>query len=176
VSLFKRGNTWWVNLFHDGIRYQHSTGTTNRKQAQKVLDKLKKEFNDRRFQLVESDPTMTFGELAARFIASGSARKHHHYHLNFLLPFFSDFPALRLTKSLADEFRKARRSRNPAIKDASINRDLSVLRRILYWGVDERLLAANPLARMKMARERRTRRQVLSVTEEVSLLGGARDH
>ena len=37
-------------------------------------------------------------------------------------------------------------------------------------------LAANPLARMKMARERRTRRQVLSVAEEQLLLGAAKDH
>ena len=41
-----------------------------------------------------------------------------------------------------------------------------MLRHILYWGVDEQLLLANPLARLKMARERRTRRQVLSVAEE----------
>ena len=51
-----------------------------------------------------------------------------------------------------------------------------MLRHILYWAVDEQLLAANPLARLKMARERRTRRQVLSVAEEQMLLGGAKDH
>ena len=176
VSLFKRGKTWWVNLFREGIRYQYSTGTTNRNRAEKIADKFKEELNDERFQLVNADPTMTFGELAARFIASGSVRPHHLYHLNFLLPFFSEFPVLRITKSLTDEFRKARRSRNQAIKDATINRDLSVLRRILYWAVDEQLLAANPLARLKMARERRTRRQVLSVAEEELLLGAAKDH
>jgi integrase len=176
VSLFKRGNVWWSYLFCDGIRYQYSTGTSNRKQALKIEEKLKQELNDRRFLIVESDPTMTFGELAARFIAGGSVRPHHLYHLRFLLPFFSEVPLLRVTKSLADEFRKGRRTRNPAIKDASINRDLSVLRRILYWAVDERLLAANPLARLKMARERRTRRQVLSVAEEALLLGAAKDH
>jgi len=51
-----------------------------------------------------------------------------------------------------------------------------VLRHILYWGVDEQLLLANPLARLKMARERRIRRQVLSVTEEILLLAAAKDH
>src|SRR5579872_6464694 len=119
---------------------------------------------------------MTFGELAARFIASGSVRPHHLYHLKFLLPFFSEIPVLRVTKSLADEFRRRRGAVNKSIKDATINRDLSVLRHILYWGVDEQLLAANPLARLKMARERRTRRQVLSVPEEQPLLGSAKDH
>jgi integrase len=176
VSLLKRGNVWWVYLYRDGLRYQYSTGTTNRKRAEKIEDKLKQELNDRRFQIVEADPTMTFGELAARFISAGSVRPHHLYHLKFLLPFFSEFPVLRITKSLAEEFRKARRSRNPAIKDATINRDLSVLRHIMYWAVDEHLLAANPLARLKMARERRTRRQVLSVAEEALLLGAAKDH
>ena len=51
-----------------------------------------------------------------------------------------------------------------------------MLRHILYWGVDEQLIATNPLARMKMARERRTRRQVLSVAEEQLLLPAAKGH
>jgi integrase len=172
----KRGNVWWVYLYRDGSRFQYSTGTGNRKRAEKIEDKLKQELNDQRFQLVEADPAMTFGALAARFIASGSVRPHHLYHLKFLLPYFSDFPVLRITKSLAEEFRKKRHARNPAIKDATINRDLSVLRHILYWAVDEQLLAANPLARMKMARERRIRRQILSLAEEALLLGVAKDH
>jgi integrase len=119
---------------------------------------------------------MTFGELAARFIASGSVRPHHLYHLKFLLPFFSDAAVLRLTKAMADEFRCTRHARNPAIKDATVNRDLSVLRHVLYWAVDEQLIATNPLARLKMARERHTRRQVLSVAEEQLLLPVAKDH
>lgn len=176
MSLMKRGNVWWSFVSHHGIRYQRSTGTSNRKRAERIEAKFKQELNDRRFQIVESDPTLTFGELAARFIAGGSVRPHHLYHLGILLPFFSEFPALRITKSLTEEFRKARHTRNQGIKDASINRDLSVLRHILYWAVDEQLLAANPLARLKMARERRTRRQVLSVSEEALLLGTAKDH
>jgi integrase len=172
----KRGNVWWVYLYRDGKRFQYSTGTGNRKRAEKIEDRLKKELNDRRFQLVEADPSMTFGELAARFIASGSVRPHHLYHLKFLLPYFSDFVVVRITKSLADEFRKARHAWNPAIKDATINRDLSVLRHVLYWAVDEQLLAVNPLARMKMVRERRIRRQILSLAEEELLLGVATGH
>src|SRR5262249_37655382 len=96
----------------------------------------------------------------------------------FLLPFFGDIPILRISKSLAEEFRKKRRTWNPEhpTKDATINRDLSVLRRMLYWATDEKLITANPLARMKMAREPRTRRQILSVAEEQLLLRAARGH
>jgi len=175
VSLFKRGNVWWSYFFEDGIRHQSSTGTSNRKQAETIEAKLKEEVTNQRFHIVKADPTMTFGDLAARFLASGSVRPHHIYHLKFLLPFFADTAVLRVTKSLADEFRRQRQS-GTSTKDATVNRDLSVLRHILYWGVDEQLLLANPLARLKMARERRIRRQVLSVAEEISLLAAAKGH
>ena len=175
MSLFKRGNVWWAYLYQDGIRHQYSTGTANRRQAETIASKIREDLNKRRFQIMDADPDMTFGALAARFIASGSVRPHHLYHLKFLLPFFSEVPVLRITKSLADEFRKRRHAGN-SIKDATVNRDLSVLRHILYWAVDEQLVAANPLARLKMARERRTRRQVLSVAEEDLLLAAAKDH
>ena len=176
MSLFKRGEVWWGYFYKDGIRHQFSTGTANRRQAETIEAKQKEEINNQRFQIVETDRHMTFGELADRFVESGSVRKHHKYHLKFLRPCFSHIPVLRLTKSLAEEFRSARKNLNPAIKDATINRDLSVLRHILYWAVDEQLLLQNPLARMKMARERRTRRQVLSVAEEQMLLGTAKNH
>jgi integrase len=176
VSLFKRGDVWWSNLYKDGIRHQFSTGSSSHRQAETIEAKRKAELNNRRFQVVDVDPNITFGGVAARFVSSGSARPHHIYHLKFLLPCFSDIPVLRLTKSLAEDFRRARHSHNPAIKDATINRDLSVLRHVLYWAADEQLVTANPLARMKMARERRTRRQVLSLAEEQLLLPAAKDH
>ncbi len=175
MSLLKRGNVWWVYFYSEGVRHQQSTGTSNRRQAETIEAKLKEEVNNRRFQIVTADPTMTFGELAARFMASGSMRPHHIYHLRFLLPFFSETPVLRITKSMAEEYRRQRHIAK-LVKDATVNRNLGVLRHILYWAVDEQLLAANPLARLKMVRERRTRRQVLSLAEEQLLLGTAQDH
>jgi integrase len=167
---------YWSYLYRDGVREQFSTGTCNRKDAQKIEDQRKREINDSRLQIVEYDREITMGAIAARFLASGSAHPHHQYHLNFLLGFFSDTPALRITKAMADEFRKKRKEFNPQIKDATINRDLSVLRHLLYWAVDEQLLAQNPLARLKMPAERRIRRQILSVAEEASLLAVAKGH
>ena len=178
MSLFKRGNVWWSYFFVDGVRHQQSTETANKKQAETIEQRLKEEVTARRFGLVQSDPHMKFGEVAAKFIASGIAKKHHLYHLKFLLPFFAEVPVLRLTKPMAEEFRRKRKAEpiTRPIKDATVNRDLSVLRHILYWAVDERLLEVNPLARLKMARERRTRRPVLSVAEEQLLLPAAPPH
>ena len=88
MSLFKRGDVWWSYFYKDGVRHQSSTGTANRRQAETIEAKFKEEVNNRRFQIIEADPNMEFGELAARFIAS-SVRPHPIYHLKFLLPFFS---------------------------------------------------------------------------------------
>jgi hypothetical protein len=52
VSLFKRGNVWWAYIYRDGIRHQYSTGTSNRKQAEKIEAKLREEVNNRRFLIV----------------------------------------------------------------------------------------------------------------------------
>jgi integrase len=175
VSLFKRGNIWWSYFYADGVRHQSSTGTPNRRQAEAIEAKLKEEVNNRRFQIVQADPHMKFGELAARYLASGSVRPYNAHHIKLLLPYFSEIPVLRLTKPLTDEYRRQRLA-NKAIKDATVNRDLSVLRHILYWGVDEQILVSNPLARLKMARERRMKRQVLSLAEEQSLLAAAAPH
>ena len=176
MSLYKRGGVFWSYLYRDGVRHAFSTGTGNRKDAQKIEDKRKQELNDARFQIAEYDPDITVGTIAARFIASGSAHAHHRYHLPFLLGFFSDTPALRVTKAMAEAYRKKRKQFNPNIKDATINRDLSVLRHILFWAVDEQLLVANPLARLKMPPERRVRRQILSIAEEEALLSVAKGH
>jgi site-specific recombinase XerD len=84
-------------------------------------------------------------------------------------------PVVRITKTTAADYRRKRQREKP-VSDATVNRDLSVLKHILYWGVDESLLAANPLARMKMVRERKTKRSVMSVEQEQKILATASEH
>src|SRR5437773_2038261 len=54
VSLLKRGAIWWTYFYVDGIRRQFSTGTTNRRKAERIEAQLKEEINDQRFGLVEA--------------------------------------------------------------------------------------------------------------------------
>ena len=67
MSLFKRGNVWWSYFYEDGVRHQSSTGTSNRKKAEAVEVRFREEVNNQRLGIVQSDPHMKFGELAARF-------------------------------------------------------------------------------------------------------------
>jgi integrase len=175
VSLFKRGNVWWTYFYIEGVRHQESTGATNRRQADAVATKLKAEANARRFQLVEYDPDLSVASLAARFLSDADPRPHHIWHLKSLLPYFGDIPIIRLNRNMGREYRVWRK-KHDEVTDATINRALSVLKHILYWGVDESLLQANPLARMAMVQERRIKRPVMSLDEEAQLLPVLPDH
>jgi integrase len=177
VTLWKRGNVWWSIYYVDGIRHQESTETGNKKLALKIEKKFLDEAAAQKFGVTEVkvDVDMTFDDLSARFLSDGEVRPHHVDRLKNLLPFFADIPLVRLSKGLTSDFRM-KRHKEKTVSDATINRDLSVLRHILYWGVEQLLIPANPLTRLRLARERRVRRPVLTLEEEMKLLAAAPEH
>lgn len=169
MSLLKRGTIWWSFLYVDGLRHQSSTGTSNKRQAEAIEQKLREDINARRFQVVTYDPKITVAALCARFMADPGYRPHHYFHIKAILPFFGDMQVIRLGRNHAAEFRAWRMSRKK-LTDATVNRSLSTLRHILYWAVDEQLIQANPLSRLKLVKERRLRRPVMTMAEEDAVL------
>ncbi len=175
MSLFKRGNVYWAYVWINGIRHHKSTGTPNRRKAELIEQQFKEELNLRRHHLKELEPNLTFGELAARFLANGDAKAWHLDRLKVLLPYFADIPISHISKSTAREYRKYRHKQRK-LSETTVNRDLEALRHLLYWALDEGVILANPLSRLKFERERRKKRPVLSLEEERLLLNAASPH
>lgn len=175
MSLFLRGAVYWTQFYVDGLRYQQSTGATSRKQAELIEKKLREEVQLRQHGVVRADPYVKFGELTAKFIANGAATQFHLGRLEQILPFFEQVPVLRITKGLANEYR-AWRQKQKDVSDATLNRDLACMRRILFWALDEGLISVNPLARLKLTPERRFKARVLGVLDEEKLLNAAATH
>jgi integrase len=176
MSLVKRGNVWWDYVWIDGMRHAKSTGTGNRRKAEIIARRFRDELNDIRQRIPHQNIDMTLGALATRFIADGMSTPYSVDRLQHLLPFFADIPVRDINQSLARKYRQERCAQNPKLKPATVNRDLSVLRRVLNWGVEESILAANPLGRLRLERERRTKRPVMSVREERMLMAHAPLH
>jgi len=176
VGLWKRGGVWWAYFYIDGVRRQHTTKTANRRQAELIFDKLKSEAMRSRFQLVEVDPSLTVGELAARFIADGKGLPYSLDRLKQLLPYFAGVPVVRVNRAAVDEYRRRRKAAKKVLCDSTLNKDVGVLKHLLYYAVDQGWLGANPLARVRMARVRRTKRAIVSLEEERVLLAAAPDH
>jgi len=175
MSLFKRGHIWWAYVTIDGVRHHKSTGTSNRRKAEVIERQFHDELNDARHRLPQLKPEMTFGELAALFLGSGMGKPHSLDRMKHLLPFFADLQLVTINTAAIRKYRQVR-NQERTLTAATVNRDLSVLRRVLYWGVEEGYLATNPLGRLRMERERRTKRPVLSLREEHLLLAAAPPH
>ena len=175
MSLFKRGNVYWSYVWEDGIRHARSTGTTNRRLAEQIDQKHKEEIRLKSAQLPDLRPKMLFAELAGRFLDQGSSKEWHRDRLKVLLPFFSTAEIGGITKGLVRRYREKRHSEKQ-LTETTVNRDIECLRHLLYWAVDEGILAANPIARIRLERERRKKKPVLSLTEEAQLLAAAAPH
>ena len=175
MTLFKRGNVYWAYVYVDGVRHAKSTGTNNRRQAELIEQRFKDELNLKREGLSQLAPETTFNELTARFLAEAQVRSFHLDRLKVLLPYFGETPIGRITKNLAIAFRRHRHSQK-RITDTTVNRDLECLRSMLFWALDEGLISTNPLSRVRMTRERKKPRFVISVAEEDLLLKSAAPH
>jgi integrase len=162
-------------LWVDGVRHLKSTGTTNRREAETIEREFREELNRRRHQIREASPEMTFADLAARFLADGSPRPYHLDRLKVLLPHFGEWRIGTISKSAVREYRTARHKEKP-LTETTLNRDIEVLRHLLYWAMDEGFLAANPLARIRLPKQRRKPRPIISLVEEAKLLEAAAPH
>jgi integrase len=181
VSLYKRGKVYWSAIWIDGVRQMRSLETGNRRQAETLEQRWRDELHAQRFQLPDFKPDMTFAELYARFLAEGDVKAYHKDRAKLFLPFFAGMPIGRITKNDIARYRKQRqadylRSQKKPLSETTINRDIEAIRHLLFWAADEGLIAANPIARIRMVRERGKRRPVLSVADELKLLGACSGH
>jgi integrase len=175
MTLYRRGKVWWSYVWVRGVRYSKSTQTSNRRLAEEVDRNHKHELTFVREQAPQLKPEMLFQELMTRFIANAGAKAWHLDRLTVLLPFFAEIEIGRITKNLAREYRQWRH-RQKRLTETTVNRDLECLRHILFWAVDEGLLPANPLSRMRLERERKRKRPVMNFAEEDLALQSASDH
>ena len=176
MTLYRRNRKYSISIWVDGVRHLKSTGTTNRREAEAIEREFREELNRRRHQIREASPEMTFADLAARFLVDGSPRPYHLDRLKVLLPHFGSWSIGTISKPSVREYRTERRKEKPWLSETTLNRDIEVLRHLLYWAVDEGFLATNPLARIRLAKPRRKPRPMLTLAEEGKLLANASPH
>jgi integrase len=170
---------FWSSIMIDGERKLRSLGTSNRREAERREQTLRDEDDARKFARPELRPEMKVGELYAHFLTTGDVKPHHKDRAKHLLPYFGETRLGDLTKNDVTRYREYRhagyranqKAEHPKpLSDATVNRDVAVLRHLLFWAVDEGYIPHNPLTRIRLVRERRQRRPVLPVAHEVKLL------
>ena len=175
MTLYKRGNVYWAYVTIDGVRHCRTTGTGSRRLAESIARKFEEELLSRAAGLTELRPEMTFAELSARFLVDGDVKPYHKDRLKMTLPFWGDIQLRSITKGTIRAYR-LERLKHKKLTETTLSHDLAFVRHVLFWALDEGLIAFNPLTRLRLARSRKRRRPLLSWAEEQSLLAQAAPH
>lgn len=131
MSLYKRGNYWWLNITKpNGERVRYPAKTTDRKAALELHDRLKAEYW-RTKQLGEK-PRYTWQEAVNRWLNENEHKaslKDDVFHLRWLHNHLFDKCLDEILRDDIDRIRHARLS--DGVSNATVNRLLEVLRALL---------------------------------------------
>jgi integrase len=176
MGLYKRGKNWTICYMVNGKQKCESTGTTNRRLAQRILDKRKGEIAEGRFQLPRSNAPRfeTFSREFLDSIRHPNTKKRYASSIGQLKECFGDIRLSDLNAQRIENFKSERLADN--VRGATINRDLAVLRRMLRIAERRRFIMVSPF--LEMLEERKERRQphILTFAEEEKLLAVSPEH
>lgn len=132
MSLYKRGNTWWVRFTTpSGQQVRRSAKTTHRRQAQEFLDRLKAE--TWRVERLGDKPKRAWQEAVERWLEEKKDVKATYINdvriLRWLHAFLFDKYLDEIVREDVDHIIKAKLAEG--VRNATVNRVLEVMRAIL---------------------------------------------
>lgn len=163
---------WWISYQAHGKQIRESARTTNKRLAERLLEKRKTEVFEGRWNLPRSDcPKLQpwLNEVISA-VQHSNTRDRYSASAKNLIAFFGDVKLSQITAERIEEFQRARvkEKRSPA----TVNRDIAFLFRVLKLARKRRFILQNPCEEVERLNERRHRRQgrPLSYEEERRLL------
>jgi integrase len=177
MGLYKRNKIWSMTATVDGHQQCKTTGTSNKRLAQKMQDVWRAEIAQGNWSLLKGSPTLK--EWAEKYLKSvdhENTRRRYECSKVALVSFFGDDARLKhISTAKIGKFKESRRE--SGAKGATVNRDLRFLAQILKQAERERYLARSPFDLAKFfVNESRERRKpyIISWSEEDKLLAIAR--
>jgi integrase len=158
MSIYKRGETWWIQFTSpNGERFQKSAHTSVKKEAQELHDKLKAEMW--RVKTLKEKPSYLWQEVAARWLTEQSDKRSLETdkdHLKKLDVYLLDKPLHEIDLAFIDRFKVDRL--NAGVKNATVNRTLALLRAIMNRAKNEwRWIDETPFVRLLVVNDERIR-------------------
>jgi integrase len=168
---------YWMSAMVDGRQVCRSTGTANKRLAQRMCDAWRAEIAQGRFDLLKKAPKLKeWAENYLKSIDHPNTRRRYASSKQNLVGFFGENAGLdHISVVRIEQFKQQRRTEE--VKGSTINRDLRFLAQILKQAERERYLARSPFDRARFfLNESRERRKpyVLSSKDEQQILATAR--
>jgi integrase len=182
MAVNRRGKTWYIDYYFEGRRIREVVGPS-RKIAQIALDARRGEIAQGRFELRKIKTSPLFKDFAKDYLEWAKANKSSWISdrtaLNHLVPFFGSMRMHQISPFLIEKYKREKLKGTIAgrpVKPATVNRQLSILRRMyniaLKWGKVE----FNPMTGVNFFREEVDTFRFLSLEEIDLMLEYASDH
>ena len=171
-TIYKRGGAWCVNFkTAEGRRVRETVGP-NKRMAEKVLSlRMTQVLENRYFPASRVLGRMPFNEFAQMYIDRVvPLLKSVRTESNRVASWVQVFGTRAIGQITRAEIEAWRLDRMVTRKPATINRDLSRLRRMLNVAVEWNLLDESPLKGLKFLRENNARTRYLSIDESHLLI------
>jgi len=174
MSLFKRGNTWWVRFTSpSGERMRRSAGTTDKKQAQEYHDQLKAE--SWKQQKMGEKPRRTWKEAAIKWLKETDHKATHNKDIMSLRWLDQFLGSKYLDEITRDDLTTIGETKRDESNCSTANRYLSLVRAILMRSRDEwEWISSFP--KVRLFKEPKKRVRFLSEKEARRLLGELPGH
>ncbi len=170
MALYQRGRIWYADYYANGERIQESTGTANKREAEKILALRVSEIQRGVFV---KPVNVTLPEFGEKYIEYAKLHKRSWKRdvqmLGNLQTFFGPCKLRDITPLRIEEYQQARLKQDTA--PATSNRELALLKHMFFvaerWGQHQ---GTNPVRLVKFLPENNLRFSTLSEDEEQRLL------
>ncbi len=168
---------WWISFTVAGQQVFESSHGTSKRFAEKLLAIRRAEIAEGRWNLPASNPPLfkAWAEQYQESIRNLNTRSRYSWSIERFLEFWGENARLSDVASVRriEEFKRRRLA--SGLMNSSVNRDLSVLRRLLTLATRQRLIGRNPFAEIEFLEEKKYRRQphILSLDEQAKLIAVA---
>ena len=158
MGLYLRGKIFWIILRHDSKKIQISTGTENRRLAERIYGKMLTELHEGRWFEGVKAKRISVSELVEKYMQSRLKSKSWNTLLRdqtlrkHILNNFGSCTLAEITTEMVADYRQMRYSEGRSI--ATVNRELSFLRNAYNVAIRQyKWCTKNPVADLKFDRE-----------------------
>ena len=175
MGLYKRGTLWWMRFSIQGKQIRRSTGTSDRKLADKVFKKVMGEIAEGDWFERLPGEEKTLSELFGKYLEehskpnkSGKSYVRDKAIAERMVKKFGDVTVAEVSAEAIFDYKRKRREENVA--PATLNKELSFLRHALELAVVWEWLVINPAVRIPREKVKNRMERWLTEEEEEKLL------
>jgi len=186
MGIFLKRGKYFIDFYVDGKRVRECVGRVSRRDAENALKSRRGDVVQGRYHLKREISSPPFQAFAAEFLDYSRAHKSSRSaaadstRLLHLVPFFGRYRLDQVRPFHVEKYIHQRRQsvtyRHGPVANATINRELAVLKHMFNKAVEWGKAEANPVHGVKFLKEPRPPERVLSDEEEERLLQSSAPH